>query len=132
VQQTVSYQPPLEAPRREWFVRGTESAQVTLLGVGERRAAILYPGQGSVIALDPDIPAGRERVVLRAQGAAGLAWRLDGEALGAASAAHAWQPQAGEHELALVDADGKVMAATRFEVRGMSGSAAPAASSASR
>ncbi|NHZ89165.1 penicillin-binding protein 1C [Massilia sp. CCM 8733] len=127
VQQTVSYQPALEAPRREWFVRGTESAQVTLAGAEKRRAAILYPGQAGVIALDPDIPAGRERVVFRAQGAQGLAWRLDGVALGAGSASHAWQPVAGEHELALVDADDKVVAATRFSVRGAA-AAIPAAS----
>ncbi|NHZ37972.1 penicillin-binding protein 1C [Massilia rubra] len=118
VQQTVSYQPALEAPRREWFVRGTESAQVTLLGTEKRRAAILYPGPDGVIALDPDIPAGRERVVFRAQGAQGLSWRLDGVALGAGAASHAWQPVAGEHELALVDAGDKVVAATRFSVRG--------------
>ncbi|HEX8614478.1 MAG TPA: penicillin-binding protein 1C [Telluria sp.] len=124
VQQTVSYQPPLEAPRREWFVRGTESVQVTLLGTEQRRAAILYPGQAGVIALDPDIPAGRERVVFRAQGATGLSWRLDGVALGAGSASHAWQPVAGEHELALVDAQDQVVAETRFSVRGVAASAA--------
>ncbi|NHZ78676.1 penicillin-binding protein 1C [Massilia sp. CCM 8695] len=118
VQQVVGYQPAFEAPRREWFVRGTESAQVTLLGAQQRRAAILYPGPASVIAIDPDIPAGLERVVFRAQGAAGLAWRLDGVALGAASAGHAWQPVAGEHELALVDEHDTVVAVSRFSVRG--------------
>ncbi|MFB9245815.1 penicillin-binding protein 1C [Massilia antarctica] len=118
VQQVVGYQPAFEAPRKEWFVRGTESAQVTLVAAEQRRAAILYPGQASVIAIDPDIPAGLERVVFRAQGAAGLAWRLDGVDLGAAGAGHAWQPVAGEHELALVDAHDKVVAATRFKVRG--------------
>ncbi|RSZ57282.1 penicillin-binding protein 1C [Massilia atriviolacea] len=124
VQQMVSYQPALEAPRREWFVRGTESAQLTLVGTAQRRSAIVYPGQDGVIALDPDIPAGRERVVFRAQGAAGLSWRLDGVALGAAGAGHAWQPVAGEHELALVDADDKVVATTRFSVRGAPAGAA--------
>jgi penicillin-binding protein 1C len=118
VQQTVSYLPALEAPRREWFVRGTESAQVRLLNSEQRRTAILYPGQAGVIALDPDIPAGRERVVFRAQGAHGLSWRLDGVTLGAGSASHAWQPVAGEHELALVDAGDQVLASTRFSVRG--------------
>ena len=50
---------------------------------------------------------------------------LDGHAptndaadLGQAGGDYAWRPVAGAHQLALVDADAKIIAATRFQVRG--------------
>lgn len=118
VSQQLAFEPALEAPRQEWFMRGTETALVTLVPQAARTPAILYPGQESVLAIDPDIPDDVERVVFRAQAGQGLEWRLDGTALGAASVDYAWRPVSGAHELALVDTAGQVRALTRFEVRG--------------
>jgi penicillin-binding protein 1C len=118
VRQQLTYEPALEASRAEWFVKGTESAVVALVAPGERAPRILYPGQSSIIALDPDIPAAIERVSFQAQAGQGLTWQLDGAALAPASANYAWRPVAGEHALALVDANAKVVALTRFQVRG--------------
>jgi len=118
VRQQVAYQPAVEAARSEWFVRGTESAVVSLVAGGERTPRILYPGEQSVIAIDPDIPEALERVIFRAQAGQGLSWRLDDKALGPAEQEVAWRPVNGAHELKLVDAQDKVVAATRFQVRG--------------
>lgn len=118
VSEQLAFEPALEAPRREWFMRGTETALVRLVPPAARAPAILYPGQESVLAIDPDIPDELERVVFRAQAGQGLEWRLDGAALGEANADFAWRPVSGVHELALVDTAGKVRAVTRFEVRG--------------
>lgn len=120
VRRQVAWQPALEPARAEWFLAGTETPVVALVQDSDagQPPAIVYPAPGSVIAIDPDIPAGRERVMFHAQAAQGLTWRLNGAALTAASADFSWTPQPGTHELALVDAADKVVASSRFQVRG--------------
>ena len=120
VRRQVTWQPALEPTRAEWFLAGTDTAVVALLQDSDsgQPPAIVYPSPGSVIAIDPDIPPGRERVMFHAQAAQGLTWRLNGAALAAASADFPWTPQPGTHELALVDAADKVVASSRFQVRG--------------
>jgi len=116
--QQIVYQPALETARGEWFLAGTESPVVALVGDAGRAPKILYPGDAEIIALDPDIPKSIERVFFHAQGGRGLRWRLDGTALGGADGDYAWHPVAGQHELALVDGEDKVVVSSRFQVRG--------------
>jgi penicillin-binding protein 1C len=72
---------------------------------------ILYPAAGSVLALDPDIPDARQRVVLEAEGG-GNFW-LDGEKL----ASSVWRPVKGKHRLRLADTSGASLDEVSFEVR---------------
>lgn len=118
VRRDVRYAPAHESARQEWFLRGTETTLVEAVAPERRAPKIIYPVDGSILAVDPDIPAERERVLFQAQAAQGLRWRLDDAALGAADAALAWRPAVGSHRLDLLDADGKVIATSRFEVRG--------------
>jgi penicillin-binding protein 1C len=114
----VTWQPAFEPPRAEWFIAGTQSAEVALLTDGRRVPRILYPADASILAIDPDIPDARQRVFFQAQAGQGLRWQLDGAALGPAAESYAWRPAPGTHELLLVDASGQSKAATRFQVRG--------------
>ncbi|MGV7209986.1 penicillin-binding protein 1C [Oxalobacteraceae bacterium A2-2] len=114
----VAYQPALEPARAEWFLAGTETPLVALVHDGQRVARILYPAPATIIAIDPDIPPASQRVFFVAQAGQGLRWQLDGGVLGGAEREYGWKPAAGPHQLALVDADGKVLAETRFQVRG--------------
>jgi len=118
VRQQVTYQPELEPARGEWFIVGTESPVITLVRDEHRVPKILYPGEATVLALDPDIPDATQRVFFLAQGARGLRWQLDGEPLGQASTDYAWRPIPGQHQLALIDANAQAVATTRFQVRG--------------
>ncbi len=118
VQQQISYLPALEASRSEWFLAGTESAQIVLVTDAQREPKILYPAESTIIALDPDIPEAQQRVFFQAQAGKGLGWRLDGAELGQASADYAWYPTPGKHQLLLVDAEARVIASSRFQVRG--------------
>lgn len=118
VREQVSYQPELETARSEWFIRGTETPVVALVQQLQRAPRILYPGDASVIALDPDIPAASQRVFFQAQGGQGLRWQLDGEPLGQASGSYGWQPTPGAHRLLLVDAQARTLAEASFQVRG--------------
>ena len=114
----VAFQPAVEAPRRELFLAGTETANIAIVGSAVRATKIRYPGNGDIIALDPDIPDANQRVFFEAQSGSGLHWRLDQAELGSATEAASWRPAAGRHKLELVDTAGKVSDSITFSVRG--------------
>lgn len=118
LRRTVAWEPAHEPAREEWFLRGTETALVEDLPASRRTPKIVYPLDGGIVAVDPDIPARVERILFRAQGAGEHRWRLDGQDFGPAASPLPWQPVPGEHRLDLVDADGKTVSSSRFEVRG--------------
>lgn len=127
LQRRIAYEAALEPERGEWFLAGTEAARIELVAPQQRVPKIRYPGNGSIIAIDPDIPPERQRVFLQAQAAQALSWRLDGVVVAPASSGFAWHPVPGTHRLELSDADGRIVDAVGFEVRG-----APAPDCASR
>ncbi len=105
-----------EPLRREWFVRGTEPrSDAPRLAALPR---ILAPIDGSVIAIDPDIPDQDQRIAFAADFAADLEWSLDGVALGNAARPVLWAPGPGRHTLSLLDAQRRAATAIQFEVRG--------------
>ena len=130
LRRSIAFDPPVESDRDDWFMRGTELNVVhsdTALESGENGDAttatprIRYPAEGSVIALDPDIPDAAQRVVFQASlPARGLRWRLDGDELpdDGARGRVDWFPLSGKHSLALEDASGKTLSRVGFEVRG--------------
>jgi penicillin-binding protein 1C len=118
VRRNVAFRPAVEPERAEWFVEGSESALVELVAPVQRPPRIVYPVDGSIIAVDPDIPEPLQRVMFQAQAGQGLGWRLDGAALAPAQGDVAWRPLAGAHRLELVDSGGQVVAAVQFQVRG--------------
>ncbi|MDQ5889333.1 MAG: penicillin-binding protein, partial [Pseudomonadota bacterium] len=112
VAQQIAYLPPVEVARREWFVRGTQQA---LWQVSESGAnPIRYPGNGSIIALDPDIPPQRQQIWFSAERSG--EWWLDGVKLGQGEAWR-WSPVAGKHRLQWRAAQGGQRAQVQFEVR---------------
>jgi penicillin-binding protein 1C len=129
---------PLEAARQEWFIRGTEQALFAIhsgadgadrtraggqkrlktpAGAGERAAArITAPTDGTIVALDPDIPPGRQRLGFAAEGHR-LRWRMDGREFARGAQAQ-WLPWPGRHTVQLVGEGGEVLDEIRIEVRG--------------
>ena len=113
----VSFPAGGEAARREWFVRGTAPDAPAPVAGGQPR--ITSPVAGTVVALDPDIPRGRQRLVLEATGpVGGLSWLVDGQPRGRGDELVVWEPVPGRHAVALVDAGRGVVDVVRFEVRG--------------
>ena len=88
-------------------------------------ARIAYPGQGAVIALDPDIPPARQRVALQLSGTAGKGWRwhMDQEAASDAARPYLWLPAPGRHRLRLLDSAGRLLDQVEFDVRALKGRA---------
>lgn len=123
VAREVSFDSTLDPARKEWFLDGTEPTDLhikTAIG-GNMTPRIIYPGNGTLIAVDPDIPAGHQRVEFMAKPAvAQLHWVLDGEELSVENGQVFWLPVAGQHRLVLSDAAGQAIDAVGFEVRGKS------------
>ncbi len=125
--------PPPEAARIEWFIQGTEQAVFAMdsgaddagweraggqkhLMPGHSAARITAPANGSIVALDPDIPPKHQRLAFAAEGHQ-LRWLMDGKEFARGNHAK-WLPWPGRHHITLVDAGNQVLDEIRVEVRG--------------
>ena len=115
-----------EAARMEWFIQGTEQSQFALsqgsVGgsatqrAGMTAARIISPANGSIIALDPDIPPDRQRLRFVADGSF-TRWLMDGKPFAKGAQAQ-WLPWPGRHLVQIVGTNGEVLDSIRLEVRG--------------
>ncbi len=112
----IHYQPSLEADRDELFLNGTEQSQI-LLNVAEKDngfVRIVYPGEGAIIALDPEIPPKLQKVIFKSTAeVANASWRLNGKRVN-----DRWSPWPGKYQLDLIDQKNNVVDSVHFQVRG--------------
>ena len=106
--QRVRFTPPVEPPRDELFLNGTELSEIRVADPATARPRLLAPADGVVVALDPDIPPRRQRVTIIASGAPDAAViAVDGRALPASRDAGRltalWAPVPGVHIVTLAD-----------------------------
>jgi penicillin-binding protein 1C len=121
VARRVAFSPAIEPARNAWFVPGTEVSRIEILQRGAATARITSPANGAIIALDPDIPAANQRVLLQSRGgSAQLAWYLNGQRVGSSEQVRSWAPAPGYYRLELRSTEGRVRDAVRFTVRGAS------------
>ncbi|WP_331692137.1 penicillin-binding protein 1C [Pandoraea sputorum] len=120
----VQYAEHVEPAREEWFLPGTSQSTIALSALATKAPSgplwrIAGPTDGTIVALDPDIPPANQRLWFQVAAAwpKGAAWRLDGKPLSGTSRV-GWLPWPGRHTLELVDASGAVRDSVRFEVRG--------------
>jgi penicillin-binding protein 1C len=115
-----------------WPVAPPGAARTTTAGAGTAATAsaaaaprIGAPADGTLFALDPDIPPANQRIAFeRANGTSARSlWQLDGKRLGDAQRV-LWRPWPGRHTLELIDANGRIADSVRFEVRGATAHAA--------
>ncbi|WP_423192615.1 penicillin-binding protein 1C [Cupriavidus sp. H18C2] len=121
---TLQFEDGLEPAREEVFLAGTTMQRVGVGKPGKSQGtpAIASPADGTIFALDPDIPPAAQRVWFHADGLTGqtadaVSWRLNGQPLGKGGQV-AWLPWPGRHRVALVDARGQVVHEIGIEVRG--------------
>ena len=116
VGQRVAFDSLKEPARDEVFLAGTEHAtqKATAEAAGKQRFGITSPRDGSIFAIDPDIPPTAQRITF--EGERGR-WVLDGKALGTAERWR-WAPWPGRHRLTLVGSDDLPLQSVAFEVRG--------------
>jgi penicillin-binding protein 1C len=98
----VAFRPAVEPPRQELFLAGTWQPVFALAETAEIAPRLTAPSDGTILALDPDIPASRQLLVIRSQGSRpGLFISVDGRRLAGLPAR--WPPVPGRHEIALSD-----------------------------
>ena len=116
IAESVTFDAAREPVREEFFMRGTEQGRQTAgtqMALAQRYG-ITSPRDGSIFAIDPDIPPAAQRISFEGEYGA---WVLDGKRLGSAKE-WSWAPWPGRHELKLVAGDGRALQTVRFEVRG--------------
>jgi penicillin-binding protein 1C len=91
------------------------AARTTIHTASRQPIGILSPVDGSIFAIDPDVPGHAQRIAL--EGEHGT-WVLNGQRIGTGTALR-WPPRPGRHELQLLDARGHIVQRVRFEVRGL-------------
>jgi penicillin-binding protein 1C len=124
VQRNVAFAPAIEPARREWFMAGTEAPTKTIsLPVAETTPRLIAPADGTVIAPDPDIPAARQSMLVRAEvsQATRACLRMNAQAIAACGVREALipLPPPGRHQVRLEAADGSLLAQSTIEVRGV-------------
>jgi penicillin-binding protein 1C len=122
VQTMLRFDPPYEPPRREWFVKGTQT-DVVRAASRNGLVRISYPADGTIVALDPDIPPSLQRVplVLSSERAIGGRWRMDSQIIGRLERPASWLPRPGRHRLSIEDESGNEVDAVSLEVRALKG-----------
>jgi penicillin-binding protein 1C len=116
----------IEAGRDEWFLRGTEpaSGMIAAREASGAGARIMTPTDGTIIALDPDIPSANQRVLLQSGDAAQAGcWAVNDEVLGCSPSPLRWAPHAGDVVVRLLDASGRERDRATLTVRGSISSA---------
>ena len=113
----VRFEGGVEAPRDEWFIAGTERRSVALADPIYDAPRIVSPVDGAIVALDPDMPAARQRIVwMAAGGGEDLSWRLNGQAIGRGARLD-WRPWPGRQRIELVEG-AQVVDRAMIDVRG--------------
>lgn len=114
VSSVVVFEPPVESPRREWFIRGTEVERVAVPRVLPR---IVQPLNGVLVDAMALLRDDAYKVYFEASHLpVGAWWRLNGDSLGSGERI-AWRPVAGRHVLELMSAEGQVLDSVIFAVR---------------
>ncbi len=116
-QQRVSFDGFAQPSYDEWFIDGTEQSQVSYQA--DTTPKIVYPVNGTIIALDPDMPVAVQKVYFRThQGGEVLHFWLNEQHLGRVHDNYAWQPRRGRYHLRLKTLSGQTRHEVLFEVRG--------------
>jgi penicillin-binding protein 1C len=119
----VRFEPAREPARLEWFLAGSGRAvlQSGSPAAAARPFGITSPRDGSLFALDPDIPPQAQKIAFEGERGA---WVLDGQRLATTDRLF-WSPWPGRHRLTLQGPDGRALQTVVFEVRGASVRAGP-------
>jgi len=116
---SVGFSSGVETRRREWFLSGTAPRHtIDSIPTDVQIAHISSPVNGTIIALDPDIPTDRQRVPIRVEGGTtNLVVRLNDTAVGHAGEVILWSPSSGRYRLSLEGGNGQSVDQVSFTVR---------------
>ena len=120
----IKFQNNIEHARLEWFIQGTEPINIitddeSLLTKSEENPHIIYPANGTIIALDPDIPTKNQFLFFEARtDNKKFDWVLNNEKIGDSNAIVLWKPKRGKYLLSMMNNQNNIVDSVTFEVRG--------------
>ncbi len=115
----IAYSDGSESERSEWFLRGTETGQIVRDDATVGNVKITYPPEGTLFALDPDIPEELQMVFFTATPKnSQWKWVLNDQVFAQKNSPVKWKPQKGAYTLSLMDSSDSVLDSVTFEVRG--------------
>ncbi|HNT44687.1 MAG TPA: hypothetical protein PKN85_09500, partial [Syntrophorhabdaceae bacterium] len=114
----VRFEGDIEPPREEFFLEGTEPMEVVRVQSAHEKPRIVYPPEGTLITIDPDIPEKLQRVAMRFEPRSRrLRWVLNNTDAGSDTPLFLWEPRRGNYTLSIVDGDGSIVDSVGFAVR---------------
>jgi len=123
----IEFQNNIEPARVEWFIQNTGPAgavsdeTIITLNTAHDFPHILYPSDGTTIALDPDIPVENQYIFFEAETSHNdLDWILNGQSISRTfHPVLSWQLKQGKYLLSLADKQKRVIDSVAFQVRGV-------------
>lgn len=115
--------PKLVSKYGYYYLEGTEPvSEPSIATLVEDEVAptpkILYPPNGLIVAVDPDIPPSKQRILLRSNiQEQGIYWFLNGAKLGSATKDIPWSPKNGKYKLSIGRDKNRLIDIVKFEVR---------------
>ena len=114
----ITFEKNVEPPREDLFLAGTEPLASVKANTVYEEARIVYPQEGTLITIDPDIPASLQRVGLRCEpGGKPFRWMINGSDADSDGPLLLWEPRPGTYTVSIVDQKGKVIDSVGFIVR---------------
>ncbi len=114
----------IEASRDEYFIRGTEphSALIAAREATSAGTRIVSPTDGTIIAVDPDIPESHQRITLKSGDAKQAnCWEVGGQSIGCSETPLAWSPRSATTDVVtirLLDKNGEERDRIAITIRG--------------
>ncbi len=114
----------IEASRDEYFIRGTEphSPLIAAREASSAGARIVSPTDGTIIAIDPDIPESHQRITLKSGDAKQAnCWEVGGQSVGCSETPIAWSPRSATTDVVtirLLDKNGEERDRIAITIRG--------------
>jgi penicillin-binding protein 1C len=115
----ITYSDGSEPERIEWFMSGTQTNRIIRNGTSARNGKITYPTDGTLFALDPDIPEDLQMVFFSATPKnSQWKWVLNDKVIAKQNSPVRWKPKTGAYTLSLMDPSNTFFDSVTFEVRG--------------
>lgn len=118
VAKKITFKERIEPERVEWFIKGTEMDSSVVLQSYSEKPQIVYPADGTTIAIDPDIPEDNQIVIFQFKPQSNnYEWVLNNERTGIKDSTFLWKPEKGVHRVGIINNENLTVDSVVFIVK---------------
>jgi len=100
------------------LIKGTEIDSPVVLEASSEKPHIVYPADGTTIAIDPDIPEDNQIIMFQFKPQSNqYEWILNNERTGIKDSIFLWKPEKGVHRLAIINNENTIVDSVVFIVK---------------